>query len=420
MRLGPPGTTLLTVTADQYSWPADFLWGVGTSAHQNDGNNVASDYWAIEHRDGSPFVEPSGDALNSYHLWPHDMALAAELGFTAYRFSVEWARIEPARGCFSTAERDRYSQMVDTCRRLGLEPVVTLHHMTHPAWFARAGGWRTPGAVDRFAAYAEFVAPALADVRWLTTINEPNYLATLGHWSRFLADGDADALRRSVARQRAARFVAPDGRIVDAVVRAHTAARTVLRERTSAAVGWSVAVEAFEPLPGAEDAWRHFSRLWQDPFLEVARDDDWVGIQVYTAEKVGPDGPVGPPTGAETTQMGWEFRPDALGIAVRHTAAVVPGTPIVVTENGVPVADDTRRVAFIEGALTSLHAALDEGADVRGYCHWTFLDNFEWEKGYATTFGLVAVDRATFRRTPKPSAHRLGAIARTTRNRPRV
>ena len=157
------------MTVDDLSWPPGFLWGVGTSAHQNDGNNVASDYWAVEHLDGSEFVEPSGDALNSYHLWPQDVALAAELGFTAYRFGVEWARIEPARGCFSLAERERYRQMVQACRRHGLEPVVTLHHMTHPAWFARAGGWTSPDAVDRFAAYVEFVAPALADARWITT-----------------------------------------------------------------------------------------------------------------------------------------------------------------------------------------------------------------------------------------------------------
>ncbi|MDF3050997.1 MAG: beta-glucosidase/6-phospho-beta-glucosidase/beta-galactosidase [Pseudonocardia sp.] len=203
--------------------------------------------------------------------------------------------------------------------------------------------------------------------------------------------------------------------MVDGLTRAHLAARAVLRDHGAAAVGWTVAVLAYEPVPGAEDAWRHYSRLWHDRFLEVARDDDWVGLQIYTAEKVGPDGPEGPPAGAELTQMRWEFRPDALGIALRHAATVVPEVPIIVTENGLPTADDTRRVAFIDGAVESLHSAVADGIDVRGYFHWSFMDNFEWARGYTLRFGLVAVDRTTFVRTPKPSAHRLGAIARTAR-----
>jgi beta-glucosidase len=113
--------------------------------------------------------------------------------------------------------------------------------------------------------------------------------------------------------------------------------------------------------------------------------------------------------------MGWEFRPDALGIALRHTATVVPEVPIIVTENGLPTADDTRRVAFIDGAVESLHAAVADGIDVRGYFHWSFIDNFKWVRGYEPRFGLVAVDRTTFVRTPKPSAYRLGAIPRTAR-----
>jgi beta-glucosidase len=394
-------------------WPEGFLWGVSTSAHQYDGNNVASDYWAIEHLDVPAFAEPSGDALNSYHLWPDDMRLAADLGFSGYRFGIEWARVEPAAGRFSGAELNRYRAMITHCRTLGLEPVVTLHHITHPAWFTRAGGWTQPDAAERFAAYAAFVAPALEDVAWVTTINEPNYLATLGVLHRYLTVDDPAVHYRATGDQLIPDgFVAPDDRVSAALIRAHEAARTVLKDRTPAAVGWSVAVEAFQQAPGADAASQHYSRLWHDRFLEVARDDDWVGVQTYSATTVGPDGPESPPPDAELTQMGWAFRPDALGVAVRHAAQVVGEVPIIVTENGIPTDDDTRRVAYINDALDGLYTAISDGVDVRGYFHWTFIDNYEWIRGYAPTFGLVAADRTTFQRTPKPSAHHLGALAR--------
>jgi beta-glucosidase len=177
-------------------------------------------------------------------------------------------------------------------------------------------------------------------------------------------------------------------------------------------VGWTVAAQAFEMVPGFEAAWNHHSRIWEDRFLEISEDDDWVGVQSYTAQGVGPDGPAGARPGAETTQQGWEFRPDAVGIAVRHAASVASGVPVIVTENGVATSDDTRRIAYIDGALQALHGAIDDGIDVRGYFHWSFIDNFEWTDGYSTTFGLVAVDRATFERTPKPSARHLGSLAR--------
>jgi beta-glucosidase len=170
--------------------------------------------------------------------------------------------------------------------------------------------------------------------------------------------------------------------------------------------------QAFEVVPRFEAAWNHHSRIWEDRFLEISRDDDWVGVQSYTAQRVGPDGPAGARPGVEMTQQGWEFRPDAVGIAVRHAATAASGVPIIVTENGVATSDDTRRIAYINGALQALHAAIDDGIDVRGYFHWTFIDNFEWTEGYSTTFGLVAVDRATFERTPKPSARHPCSLAR--------
>lgn len=171
----------------------------------------------------------------------------------------------------------------------------------------------------------------------------------------------------------------------------------------------------FEARAGFEREWAEASRMWEDRFLEVGREDDWIGIHSFSAELVGPDGPEGAPEGARTTQLGWSFRPDSVGIALRRASAVAPGIPLIVTENGVATDDDDERLEYLQGATAAVAAALLEGVDVRGYLHWTFIDNYEWASGYAVTFGLVGVDRETFVRTPKPSAYWLGALARASR-----
>jgi len=145
-------------------------------------------------------------------------------------------------------------------------------------------------------------------------------------------------------------------------------------------------------------------------FLEVARDDDFVGVQAYTRTIIGPNGPQMPPAGAETTLTGWEYFPAALGIGVRNAWNLAGRIPILVTENGIATDDDTRRIAYMQAVLLDLHDAMAEGVDVRGYIHWSALDNYEWGS-YDPTFGLIAVDRTTFARTPKPSLGWLGNVA---------
>ena len=146
-------------------------------------------------------------------------------------------------------------------------------------------------------------------------------------------------------------------------------------------------------------------------YLEASRGDDFVGVQSYTSQPIDENGPIPHPEHPDNTIMGWGYRPDALGIAVRHTREVVGDVPIVVTENGIATGDDERRIAYTRSALEGLGDAIDDGADVRGYLHWSLLDNFEWGR-WAPTFGLIAVDRETFERRPKPSLAWLGSVAR--------
>lgn len=203
----------------------------------------------------------------------------------------------------------------------------------------------------------------------------------------------------------------PDVKIGERLVEAHHAVREVLRERTAAKVGWTVANRAFVARPGAEEKKRELEHVWEDLYLEGARGDDFVGVQSYSSQWVGPDGIEPYPPHPDNTLVGTAYRPDALGIAVRHTVEVTGGLPILITENGIATRDDDRRIAYTDEALKHLRAAIGDGADVRGYLHWSLLDNYEWGH-WEPTFGLIEVDRETFERRPKPSLAWLGETAR--------
>ncbi|WNI21536.1 family 1 glycosylhydrolase [Streptomyces sp. ITFR-16] len=404
--------------------PEGFLMGASTSAHQVEGNNVSSDWWALENHPGSFVTEPSGDAADSFHRWPDDMDLLRELGFGAYRFSIEWARVEPERGRISRAALAHYRAMVRGALERGLTPVVTLHHFTSPRWFSDLGGWTHPDAPELFAAYADTVTGVLRDgVRYVATLNEPNIMALMYALKSHAAEHGWDSIAHGAqaAREGGAAAVdpatfAPDPEVVRALVGAHRAATAALKAALpDLQVGWTVANQVYQAEPGAEAALAAYARLREDVFLEAAREDDWIGVQAYTRHRVGVDGTLPPPEGAETTLTGWEVYPEALGEAVRHTADVVGRhVPVIVTENGIATDDDDRRIAYTARALTSLAAAMDDGIDVRGYLHWSALDNYEWGT-FRPTFGLIAVDRVTFARTPKESARWLGALARARR-----
>lgn len=397
------------------TFPNDFLWGAASAPHQVEGNNVNSDFWAQEAR--MTGADRSGDALDSYNRYPEDIALVAESGLDTYRFGIEWARIEPAPGVFSRVELAHYRRMIDAALEAGVRPFVTLHHFTSPRWFTEAGGWEAPQAIDRFRAYVEVAASILDGVEWVCTINEPNILAIMIREAEVALDPDSGVEWLSPTLEAdTPRPIkpAPPVEIGRRLIEAHHAAREILRARTTAKVGWSIANRAFETRPGAEEVRRRLEYVWEDFYLEAAAEDDYVGVQAYSAQWVGLDGIEPHPVRPDNTLVRTAYRPDALGIAVRHTAEVLPDVPVVVTENGIATDDDTRRVAYTEAALDSLAQAMADGVDVRGYIHWSLLDNYEWGH-WDPTFGLVAVDRETFERRPKPSLAWLGSFARNQR-----
>lgn len=375
------------------SFPRGFLWGSATAAHQIEGGNWNSDWWEWEHKPGSPCVEPSGDACDFLHRYDDDIALLAAMGHNAFRFSIEWARVEPEEGEFSEAALGYYGRVIDACERHGITPIVTLHHFTSPRWFAQRGGWEREDSPRMFGRYAARVARTLgARMPWVGTLNEPNIVARIGWLTPNFPPGKRDReLRRTVD----ANFIA-----------AHAAALEALKSGPGAPkVGLSLSMADYQPLEGGAERLERIRHQMQDIYLDAAREDasDWIGVQTYTRAVVGPEGEQRPPRDAELTQMGYEFYPQALGATARE-AHTRTGKPVLVTENGIGTEDDERRVAYLDGALSGLHEEIEHGLPCLGYLYWSALDNFEWNSGYRPKFGLISVDRRSFARLPKPSA----------------
>lgn len=382
------------------TWPDHFIWGTATSAHQVEGSNHNSDWWAWEHDPTSGCREPSGDACDHYHLYPDDIALLGRLGFNAYRFSIEWARIEPEPGEFSRAQLEHYRRMLACCRDNDLLPVVTFHHFTSPRWIANSGGWAEPATAERFARFCERATGHLGDLIGIAcTINEPNIVAEHGYEDGVFAPGR----KEPEARDRANEVFVTAHRL------AYEAIKAVAPE---VPVGLTLAMRDYQAVDGGKATLERLRSRSEDVYLESVRGDDFVGVQTYSRERIGPQGRVGPEEGAEVTLMGYEFYPDSLEATIRRATDVTHQVPVVVTENGIGIADDDRRIAYVAQALKGVRRCLDDGIDVRGYFYWSALDNFEWALGYEPTFGLIAVDRDTQKRSPKPSAAWIGDLAR--------
>jgi beta-glucosidase len=388
------------------SFPTGFVWGAATSAHQIEGGNVNSDWWALEHAPGSPVAEPSGDACDSFNRYREDVDLVADAGLQSYRFSLEWARIEPAPGEFSSAALDHYRAVIDACLARSLEPVVTLHHFTNPKWFRELGGWSGRDAVELFARYVERAVDALQGVSRVCTINEPNMIAT---WSGSLG---------SAAGPSPGASPLPSAHLTDVLLVAHRRAVEAARGAGLRA-GLTLAMTAYETdgsavAAAAVDGLRTVD---EDVFIVAARDDDFLGVQAYTRRYADPSGVLphghdlsGP--SSRTTLTGWNVYPRSIGDCLRRAHELAPDLALLVTENGIATSDDDARISYTAEALVSVLEAIHDGVPVEGYWHWSLLDIFEWVHGYAPTFGLVAVDRTTFARTPKPSLDWLGRVAK--------
>ncbi len=400
--------------------PPHFLWGTAISSHQSEGNNTNSDVWLLENLKSTVYKDRSGDACDSYHRYAEDIELNAALGFNCYRFGIEWARIEPSPGQFSNAELDHYAKVLETCRAHGQTPIVTFNHFTSPLWFSVHGGWEQPEAPDVFARYCEVATQHLGSlIGMATTFNEANIQLLYKLSSLFRPQGAAlDAMmaeaRRATGSERFTTLAFSNPDIAEPLLlEAHRKAYLAMKAvRPSLPVGMSLTTQAIEGV-GEHSIAPQIEKQFYGGWIEATqRYADFVGVQTYTRFRYDDKGWVGWPKGAELTDAGYEFYPQALAETIRWAHRTFD-KPLYVTESGIGTNDDARRIAFVDQALAGVRDCLNEGIPVHSYLYWSLLDNFEWRSGYSKHFGLVAVDLETFKRTPKPSAYWLGKRARS-------
>jgi beta-glucosidase len=405
------------------SFPKGFLWGAATAGHQIEGNNTNADSWVLETITPTIYAEPSGDACNSFALWRDDLDLVKAIGLNTYRFSLEWPRIEPAQGQFSHAMLDHYKAIIDGCHQRGLTPVVTFNHYTTPIWFAAQGGWTNPQAPALFARFCEKAAQALAaGIGHALTLNEPNIMNVLKVVLPPQAIAGQHAMLAAAAQAHGAgKFAAGNAIEIDDIpvttrnlIAGHKAARAAIKGvRPDLPVGVSLSMFD-DQAQGAHSIRDHMRDELYGPWLAAVKGDDFLGVQNYERMVWDDHGRVPVPADAIRGVRGAEIYPASLGAAVRYAHAAT-GCPIMVTEHGCSVDDDTIRARAIPAALHGLKSAMDDGVPVLGYIHWSLIDNFEWIFGYQVHMGLARFDPVTFARTPKPSAAIYGAIARANR-----
>jgi beta-glucosidase len=378
------------MTPREVHFPEAFLWGTSTSAYQIEGGGSNTDWWRYERTEGTECVELCGDACDSWNRYEEDLDLTARLGLNSFRLSIEWARIEPQRGVISQEALDHYRLVLEACRARSIVPVVTLHHFTLPLWVADLGGFEHPDIATWMGDYALIVGQSLGDLIGVAcTINEPNIVALMGYLMG-LFPPQAKSWERFVEVNRAMRSC-------------HFAMRDSLRATPGTyPIGMPLSMQEYEALPGGEEIVESIRHEMEDEYLRVVGDDDYVGVQCYTKLVFDANGLVVSPDG-EFTEMGYLFWPQSVEYTIRR-AAQFTDVPIIMTENGIGTNDDPQRIRYLTGAFEGLANVRRDGIDLRGYFQWSLLDNFEWVLGYGPKFGIVAVDRTTFERTPKPSA----------------
>lgn len=377
-------------------FPEGFYWGASTAAYQVEGNIHNCD-WAEAERERK--VPPCGRACDFYNRYDEDFALARSLGMNAQRFSLEWSRIEPEEGVFDESQIEHYRAVVRSCKKHGMTPFVTLWHFTLPQWFAQRGGFIRRDAPEIFARYCRFAAEKLGDdVPVVITMNEPEVFAAGGYATGFTPPFEISPILYLRALTRLAE--------------AHRVAYTAVKEvRPDAEVGIAKHNIFFtankNPLNRGLRAAADW--FWNHSFLRRTEGfHDFIGLNHYHFRKFGM-------TRAERdeatpTFFGCYEHPDSL----YETLAALKkyNVPVHVLENGVADGTDVRRIDYIRNAAANVHRAIETGVPVKGYFHWTLLDNYEWLFGYGVPMGLVAVDLKTQKRTPRPSAETYAAICR--------
>ncbi len=398
------------------SFPDGFFWGAATAAHQVEGG-MHNDWSEWEKKNAERLARASeasftwnphwqkfraeatnpnnyisGAACEHYRRFTEDFDLAQSLHHNAHRFSIEWARIEPTEGVFDEHEIEHYQEVIRALRERGIEPFVTLLHFTLPLWLAEQGGVQSRAFPQLFARYAEKVVQALgADVRFWITINEPDVYAGGAYLK-----GIWPPMHRNLFS-----FFSAQKKQAEAHRLAYTAIKKISPQAQVGIAKHNIWFEAARNAPINRLLKKLADSVWNEWFLrKIVAHQDFIGVNHYHHHLI--DWGYNKNRNEIQTDFGWEYYPESLYHVLSELKHY--GKSLYVTENGLADASDTLRQKFIPAALSALHRAIADGADVRGYLYWSLLDNFEWDKGFFLRFGLIAVDRTTQTRTIRPSA----------------
>nr|WP_168771039.1 GH1 family beta-glucosidase [Palleronia sediminis] len=430
------------MTHTRSDFPSDFLFGVSTSAYQIEGHaqgGAGPTHWdSFAATPGNVVRAENGDvACDHLNRWPEDLDLVRDGNFDVYRFSTSWARVQPeGRGAANPAGLDFYDRLVDGMLERGIKPAATLYHWELPQPLADQGGWRNRDIAERFADFTRIVMERIGDRLWSAApINEPWCVAWLSHFLGQHAPGMRDV--RAAARA------------MHHVLLAHGRAIETMRDLGMKNLGAVCNLEYAAPVDATPEAQaaaklydgiynrfflsgifsgtypddvlagleRHLPKGWQDDMAGIRQPLDWVGLNYYTRKLIVPDNGPWPhhhdiPGPLAKTQVGWEIFPEGLhAFLIRIHGAYSRDIPIYVTENGLANDDrvtdgavkDAKRTAYLDAHLAQVRRAIDDGVPVKGYFAWSLLDNYEWSLGYDPRFGLVHVDYASQKRTPKDS-----------------
>lgn len=395
-------------------FPPNFLWGTATSAHQVEGDNKNNDWWAWEQEGHANNHQVSGKGPDQYHLYRQDFRLARDLNQNAHRLSIEWSRVEPEDNNWDMKEIKHYRQVLMEAKKNGLKTFVTLHHFTNPLWFAHDGGWLQSQAPEIFQSYVMMIVKKLGDlIDFWITINEPLVYATQGYLSGVWPPQD-----KSLVKTR---------RVINNMAKAHILAYQTIhnlldRGGKEAQVGYANNVASYQIYNKHSIKDYVFVQMvdwiWNHSFYAKTKGcHDFLGLNYYFHYRVARAKLAHwqffvdvRKERREASDVGWEVYPPGIFDVVMDLAKYK--IPIYITENGIAVDKDNKRSRFIVSYVKELYHAIQAGAPVKGYFYWSLIDNWEWEKGYDTRFGIVEVDFKTKERIIRDSARVYADIAK--------
>ncbi|MBI2414550.1 glycoside hydrolase family 1 protein [candidate division WWE3 bacterium] len=388
----------------KYLFPNNFLWGTATSAHQIEGDNKNSDWWEWEvtkPQNRELPKDPSGIACDSYNRYEEDFDLCKEMHNNAARFSIEWARVEPIEGKFDTKEIEHYKKVIKAAKQRGLKTFITLHHFTNPNWFQKKGGWVNPESPTIFKRYAQVCAKEfgpLADT--FATFNEPQVLASVAYLAGLWPPQKHNPIESIIVQIN--------------LMRSHRAAYDAIKRLSDVPVGLVTNIIWFEAASETSVidyiATKVLFFLNTDFFLwPIKNRVDFIGLNYYFTSRFK-NLKLTPNTNFYS-DIGWWINPQGIKEILLFLKKYKK--PIYITENGLSDATDTLRRQCIKEHLIEIWKAIQAGVDVKGYFHWSLMDNFEWHQGYKPKFGLVEIDRENnLARKPRKSFYYYAKICK--------